>query len=502
MKKTMIIIMAITILSKLLGFVREMTLSYFYGASNISDAFLVSQTIPIVIISFLGTAIYTGYIPIISEIKKNHGEIESNKYTNNLVNTLFLICIVIVIIGWVFTEEIVKLFASGFDDETLDLATKLTRIGFLAVYFICLKEVFSGYLQMKGNYIIPSLIGIPMNFILVLTIFISYKTNVMVLSIGSVVAFLSQIILVIPFLSKHGYKYDTVIDVKDKYIKKMIKISLPVVLGLSVNQINTLVDRTLASRIIEGGISAINYSNYINGFAQGIFVSAIIAIVYPQFSKMVSENDMANLEKSIIKSINLVCILIVPSSIGVMLFNEEIVKLTFGRGAFDIQAINLTSNTLFFYSIGMVGYSIRDILSKVFYSFQDTKTPMTNAAIGMALNITLNIILSKYLGLGGLALATSLSGLITAILMFLSLKRRNISLEMTQIYIIVLKVLFASVVMGIVSKVSFLYLNTLFSQNLSFLIAILIAIITYLLSIYLLKVEEFTSLVKTITNKH
>ena len=142
MKKTAFLLMMITIVSKLVGFGREITLSYFYGASNISDVFLISLTIPNAFFSFIGAGISTGYIPLYSEIEQKYGEKGGIRYTNNLVNTLFVLCSGIIVFGLLFTDYIVKIFASGFEGDTLALAIKFTRISIFGIYFTCLINIF------------------------------------------------------------------------------------------------------------------------------------------------------------------------------------------------------------------------------------------------------------------------------------------------------------------------------------------------------------------------
>ena len=146
------------------GFGRELILSYFYGASNISDAYLISLTIPTVIFAFIGTGIATGYIPMYSQIEQEYGEKEGERYTNNLVNISITICTVVIIFGLLFTKPLVKIFASGFQGETLALAIRFTRISLLGIYFMGLVYIFKGFLQLKGNYVIPASIGFPFNF--------------------------------------------------------------------------------------------------------------------------------------------------------------------------------------------------------------------------------------------------------------------------------------------------------------------------------------------------
>lgn len=140
-----------------------------------------------------------------SQIEKLEGSKEGNRYTNNLVNILLVICTVFFVFGLIFTVPLVKLFASGFEGETLDLAVRFTRVSLVGMYFTGLISVFSGFLQLKGNYAIPALIGFPLNFFTILAIIISSKGNVVLLAIGSVIATASQLLLVLPSAyKKHG----------------------------------------------------------------------------------------------------------------------------------------------------------------------------------------------------------------------------------------------------------------------------------------------------------
>ncbi|MBU5294093.1 murein biosynthesis integral membrane protein MurJ [Anaerosalibacter bizertensis] len=501
MKKTAILLMLITIVSKIFGFARDITLSYFYGTSNISDAYLISLTIPMVIFSFIGTAITTGYIPLFNELEQKYGEKESNKFTNNLVNLLLILCTIIVILGLIFTEQIVKIFASGFEGETLALAVQFTKISILGIYFTGMLSIFGGFLRIKGNYTIPALVGFPMNFFIILSIFLSSKTNILVLSIGSVIAIASQLILLIPFIYKEGYRYNFVLEVKDDNIKKMLYLVLPVVIGVSANQINTLVDKTIASSVSVGGISALNYSFRLIGFVQGLFVTTISTVMYPMISKMAVEDNIKGLKKTVAESINSISILVIPATIGAMCFAEPVVKLLFGRGAFDAEAISLTSNALFFYSIGMIGFGLREILSRAFYSLQDTKTPMINGTLGVTVNIVLNIILSKFMGIGGLALSTSISAIFCTVLLFISFRKKIGSFGMKNIAISFIKVSCASLVMGVIAKLLYNILIKNIGANLALIAAIIIGALVYFVMIYFMKIDEVDSVIEAMKKK-
>lgn len=501
MRKTALIIMLITIFSKVLGFTREISLSYFYGASNISDAYLISLTIPMTIFSFIGTGISTCYVPIYSDIEQNIGLKQAYKFTNNLINILMLISTFFILFALFFTEPIVKIFASGFQGETLALAILFTRISLVGIYFSALTYVFSSFLRMKKNFIMPAFIGVPFNLVSILAMALSVKYNILILAIGSVLAIAFQLVLLIPGAIKKGYRYSLTFDIKDTHIKKALYLSIPVMFGVSINQINVLVDRTIASQIAVGGISALTYANRLNWFVQGVIVTSIATVMYPTISKLVVNENFNGLKKVLSESIIAISLLVLPATIGSIIFAEPIITLLFGRGAFDSKAIAMTSYALVFYSIGMLGIGLREVLSRVFYAYQDTKTPMINAALGMFLNIVLNIILSRYLGIGGLALATSIAATFTTALMLISLKKKIGSFGMTKISISFFKIITASTIMSIVARLSFNYSMLLFSQNVALLLGIIIGVIIYLILIYFMKIEDVDLVVSLIKSK-
>ena len=501
MKKTAILLMFLTIISKIMGFAREMTLSFFYGATNVSDAYIISITIPSVIFALVGAGISTGFIPMFSSIERDYGQKEAKRYTNNLINIILVLCTIIVSFVLLFTAPVVKLFAAGFEGETLAMAIRFTRISILGIYFTGVISVFSGFLQIKNNFAVPALIGIPMNIIVILSLFISSKTDIIVLSIGTVLASVSQLIFLIPYIKRQGYKYKFLIDLKDKHIINMARIAIPVIIGVSVNQINVLVDRSLASNVAVGGISALNYANRLNGFVQGLFVMSISTVMYPMISKMAAKEDMDGLEKSIIEAINTISILVIPATVGAMVFNVPIVKLLFGRGAFDPKALAMTSNALFFYAVGMIGFGLREILSRGFYSLKDSKTPMINGVIAVSTNIILNIILSRFLGIGGLALATSISAILGSTLLMISLRKKLNGFSFGKIFFSWIKILGAALVMGLVAKLAFNWLFSPLGENLALLLSIGIGGLVYLALLPFLKLEEVENMIEMAKNK-
>ncbi len=499
--KTTIFLMLASLVSKILGFGREVALASAYGTSAYSDAYLIALNIPNVIFASIGAAIGTTFIPLYYDIETNRGNNEALLYTNNITNIISTISIIIALICLIFTEPIVKLFAVGFNGETLTLAVKLTRVLIIGILFIGLSNIMTAYLNIKGNFTVPGLIGVPYSFIIIISILISKKFGIMTLAYGTLLGMASQFLFQLPFAYKRNYSYKFKFNLKDEYLKKMIFLVGPIFIGVTVNQLNAMIDRTLASTLAEGSISALNYAYRLNGFVMGMFIASIASVIYPTLSKLSNEKNQGEFIKSITSSVNSVILLIIPISFGAIVLAKPIVSILFERGEFTSQATNRTAIALSMYSLGMVAFGLRDILGKVFYSLQDTKTPMINGAASMILNIILNLILVNKMGYYGLALATSISAIICIFLLFSSLKKRIGYYGQDKIIKVTIKSITSAIFMSVCTLISYnLISNTLGIGNISKLISLFgsvaIGAISYIIPIILLKVEE----VKLITN--
>lgn len=504
--KATIVLMMATMIAKVLGFGRELVLASSYGASMYSDAYLTAMNIPLVLFTIIGTTLGTVLIPMYFEVNSDLGEKKALNFTNNVFNMVIAICIVLAILGLVFTEPLVKVFAMGFEGQTLKVAIDFTRITIIGIVFTGLSYVMTAYLQIKNNFTVPGLISVPKNIIIIASIILSVKYNPYIMIWGTLIGIATEFIFQLPFAIKSGYKYQPYINIKDKYIKKMSWLIVPVLIGVAVNQINAMVDRTLASTLVEGSISALNYANKLNGFVMAMFITSVAAVIYPMLSKLSSEDNKEKFISSVVQSVNSVILLVIPISVGAIVLATPIVKLLFQRGEFDARATSMTAIALIMYSIGMVAFGLRDILGKVFYAFQDTKTPMINGAIAMIMNIVLNIILVKYLQLAGLALATSISAIVCIFLLFGSLKKKIGYFGQDKIIKTTIKSIVAAVVMGTVTYFVYNIVSNLLGvgfvkEAMSLVISVGFGAITYGILVIVLKVDEInviTNMVKKV----
>ena len=490
-----------TLISKGLGFLREVMIASKYGSGIETDTYFVAMTATVIIMGTLGSALNTTLIPIFSEIRGKGGKKAQRKHLNNILNIVVFITIILAILAFIFSPLLIKILAKGFEGEQFDAAVRLNRIGLPIIIFLGITYVFSGYLQSNQIFGPYAIMGIPYNFVfLIYLIFFSDGMPISILMLVSVAASSTQFLIQVPAVRHTGYRYSLNVNLFDPYIKKALILVFPVLIGSAVRQINAVIDKTLASELVEGSISALTYSNRISDMVITVFVMAITTVVFPMLSKAFSQGDNSEIKKIFNEGVNIILLITVPATIGMMLLSKPIVYLFFERNAFDSTATAMTSSALFYYSVGLIGSSLRMILNKVFYSFQDTKTPMINGAIAVILNVVLNLLFIRFMAHDGLALATSISAIFTAVLLFVDLRKKMGPIGLKGMLITFLKVFFAALIMGIVVYIIYFKLGSLIATNkflelIMLLISIGIGALVYFLLCMAFKVEEVSKII-------
>lgn len=488
--KSVSLIMVFTIIFKFLGFCREFLLSYFWGTSGVSDAFLISQTIPGTLFQFVGTGLTTCFIPIYYSVKNANGLDAANVFTNKLTTLILFFSTILILLVWIDTPLFVKIFASGFKDETLDLACSFTRIGIMSLYFSTYAFVYESYLQAHRVFI-PSVATSVLQSILVLvSLYLGAVVSIWYLPIGCALAIGVRVLFMLPFTAKHGLKVALNFRWKDKDLKRFAILLGPVIIGCAVNEINVVFDRTIASRVSSGAISALSYGNSLIQLLNGGIVLSITTVFYPYITEYVTEKKYQEASQMLRQTNSLLLAVFLPISVLFMLLSRQIVDVLFGRGAFGETSILMTSEALLFYSIGICFMALREMVSRYYYATGDTKTPMYNAAIGVAFNIVFNIVLSKLMGVGGLALSTSISAFVTVILLFGQAKKKvNVAIRDLLDYTEIIKVLVACLVMGVFLIGGFVvFRDTPFA---CLLVCFPIALLTYAFMAKLLKMKSY-----------
>lgn len=329
-----------------------------------------------------------------------------------------------VLLVFFFTEPLVTVFARGFSAERFTLTVAFTRIGILSVYFMLFTHVYTAYLNIRGHYAVPMLMGFPLNFAYILSFYLAKTYSLDYLAYGIIAAAASQAIILAFYARRLRGPIRLNFDLKDHYVKSMVTMSLPAILGISVNKVNVVVDKTFAS-IIDGGVSTLNYADKISLMVQGILTTPLVTIFYPSFSKKYAENKPDEMRELLQSYILQIFTMLLPAQLAIMFFAEDVITIIFRGGMFQEEAVRVTTGGLFFYSFGILFFGLRELLSKAFFAIEDTKTPMINGIIGVSINILLNKVLIEHMGINGLALATSITSFFTFMLLLVLFRKKS-----------------------------------------------------------------------------
>ncbi|MDY6065159.1 MAG: murein biosynthesis integral membrane protein MurJ [Finegoldia sp.] len=493
MKRTAIILMIITIISKVVGFLRESAMAYYFPTTSaVSNAFVQAQKLPVVLISLLAASITTSFIPIYNRVVEKDGKVKGDVFTSNANNISVALTIILLVILEIFAPFVVKLFAPGFTGYTRELTISFMRLSMIAMIPSIMACVYRGYLNANDHFLVQNLQGFILSLVLIISMVISTKyNNDMIVGIGLLVASSLQYLPFIPALKAKGYKYYPVFDIKDENIKMIIILSIPVLLGVAVNQINAVVDQSLVTLFSDKGATILNYSFKLVEFVSGVVITNISILVYPQFSKFVIGNKIDNLKEAVMGSFSMISVLVFPCTVGLMALSHPIIQLLYYRGEFTVHDVDIAAAALFFYAIGIMGIAVKEIISKVFYSMNDTKTPTINSVWMVLVNILGDILLGKMYGIAGLAMATSISSLFGSITMIMRFRKKLGSFKSVESYIKdIIKMFIASIVMGLVAYFLYTFMASSLNSNLALMVSIAVSGLSYLGLLAVLKVNE------------
>lgn len=504
MSSTALILMIITIVSKITGLLREQFTSYFLGTGSLADIYSTASNIPFTIFGFIVAGIGTSFIPIYNKIKKERGVKSADTYTSNLVNILVVISLVIIGLTIIFAPWIVKIFAVGYQGEKLELTIKFTRIISFATTTALVSSVYIGYLNLKGSFVIPAMTGIIMNVLNMITFIVAYKfNNFFIIAFGFLLSDILKYVFFPKSLKKERYKHRIGLDFKDEHIKLMVSMSIPIIISIAAVDLSTIVDQSLATLVSKGqhgAVSSLRYSVLILQLISGVIVVSIATAIFPKLSNYAVENKLTKLKKTLMESVMYAQLLVIPAMIGAMVLVKPIVSIIFERGVFDAQSTEMTANVLYFYLPTLLGHSLRDLTVRANYSLRNIKTPVKITVIEQILNIILSFIFSSFMGVAGLALGTSIATILGGIMMIYNFRKHYGKINLKNFSISTLKVLIASLIMGFFTYLSFNYLSN-YGRAAAFIGSILISMIIYAFIIILMRIPEVRKIINQIYRK-
>ena len=495
------IVSGMTLISRIFGFIRDMFIAMTFGSSVAADAFFVAFRIPNMQRRVLSEgAITSAFIPVFTETLAQKGHQAAQQLTANIFNILLIILSIFSLILFLFSPIVVTIFAPGFldDSEKFNLTVNLTRWMAPYLFFIGLSAFSMGILNSLQVFALPAATPILQNISMIVAILVivpQLDKPIIGLAIGVLIGGILQFLMQIPPIIKKGYGWKNHIFIKQPEVIKIAKLMGPAILGLAVYELNLMVDTLLASTLTEGSISYLYYGNRLVQLPLGVFAVALSVVLLPTLSSHAAKDEKKELVQTLNFSIRLILFITIPATIGLIILSEPIVNTLWERGEFQYTSTQGTAIAVYFYSIGLCGYSGVKVIAPAFYSLQDTKTPAKIGIYSMLLNIILNLILMKPLQHGGLALATSISALFNAIALIYCLRKKLGLLGGRKIFRSTIKMSFAASVMGLIIYFcnSFWFdLDDPFGLRLTILLAcISFGILVYALISHFLKNEEW-----------
>lgn len=513
LKSTGIISVA-TCLSRILGFLRDIIIAGLFGTGLFAQAFVVAFRIPNMLRDLAGEgATNAAFVPVLTEYRTIKSQEDYWQLARTLLNVLIITLTLIVIAGVLASPLIVRLIAPGFIKEPskLQVTITLTRALFPYLLLIGLSAYSMGVLNSLRHFAAPAFGPALLNVSMIICgLMLCPRIGVMGLAVGVLAGGVLQLGLQVPVLFRKGFKIKG-FNLVHPAARRIGKLLLPRMLGTAVYQLNVFIDTILASLsgiVGSGGVAALYYSNRLIQFPLAIFGLALAQVILPTMSSQVAGNNLAKLKETLTFSLRTIFFIMLPASVGFLVFGRHIVSILFERGAFGVYSTAITNDALFFYCFGLFAYAGIKILVNCFYSMQDTMTPVKTASLSLAVNVVLNLILMWPLKIGGLALATSIAGIFNFFLLFVILQKKIGRIEWRQIATSFGRMLLAALLMGafgymLLKGCSFfnLTMGTVIFRLMKLLMLIGMSILVYLLGALSLGVKEARGVFQWILRK-
>ena len=499
-------------ISRILGFVRDISVSSTFGISWQADAYAAAFTIPdLIYFALVGGGLSSAFIPVFSSYLATNKEDDGYEMASTILNIVAVASMVLIAIGMVFTPQLVELltnFQHAEAEQATALTILLTRIMFAQSFFMCLAGISQGILQCYKEFTVPALGAVVYNIaIIVIGLLLAQHIGIMAFTIGVVVGAALNLLLQIRSMRQYRFSYRFTINLHHPGVKQFFLLFMPVVLGLSMNEINLLVSQYLASTLGEGVVYALKQAQRIMMLPVGIFAAAIGLSVFPTMTSHVARGEMEEYKKNLTMGLRTIIFITLPASAGLMALSHPVVRAMYQQGAVTSEQIEMVSVILVFYCIGIVGYGSQQILNRGFYAVQDTKSPVLINVFVLLFNIVLSIALVGPLEYRGLALAYSLTGLLSMAVLGFFLRRKIGPFGGQALAKSALQSVIASIVMAVIVYYTAAGLEQLLDvsgklmQVMQVAVGIIAGVLVYAIMAIVMKMEEARMVLRVVKRK-
>ncbi len=429
-----------TLISRVLGLVRDMVLARWFGADAAMDAFFVALKIPNFLRRLFAEGAFSqAFVPIISEYREQRSQAAVKALVNRVAGTLGGILLTLSIVGVLASPVLVTIFAPGFfyrDPLQFELAAQMLRMTFPYLLFISLVAFAAGVLNTYGRFAAASFVSVWLNVVLIAAaVLVSphLEQPEFALAGAVFVAGVVQVLFLLPSLKRIGLVPRPSWGLRDPGVRRIMKLMVPGIVGSSVAQINLLFDTLLASFLVAGSVSWLYYSDRLVEFPLGVFAIALSTVILPSLSRSHANDSVEEFSHTVDWGLRLVLLVGIPSAVGLFLLARPMLATLFQYGDFGVADVNMAGMSLMAYAAGLPGFMLVKVLAPAFYSRKDPRTPVRIAIVALVTNMLLNLVFVVPMVLldipaphAGLALATSIAAWVNAGLLLRTLHKRQI----------------------------------------------------------------------------
>jgi putative peptidoglycan lipid II flippase len=441
------ILVSASLLGKLVGFIREVSIAAHFGTHADYDIFLVAITIPTLIYAVTKYTLPNAFIPVFSKLKIDSGEKKAWSFfwafLNVNVVTFFLLSILILL----FSSELLKIIAPGLNLHQLKVATALLRVAVIIVIFGGIETVLRGLLNSYKHFVYPAFAPVFYNLTIILfVIHLSGRMGTRALLWGTVSGILLQMMVVSFAFLKRKVKFPFSPRISEEGIRQIARVLFLILAIESCGQLFVLVDRFFASSLPAGSISALNYANLLFQVPLSVFALALSTAIFPYLTEEAAKRNWSNVADIFSKSLRKIIFLTIPITFFLLLFPKQVVTIIYQRGAFDSHSTLMTSKVLVFYALGLLFFSGYALILKIFYSLNFVKTLVVANLLSFSIKVISSLVLVSFLSFEVLALTTTLSGIFLFSFLLVILKNRLSSFNIKGVFRFSLKTIFISLI--------------------------------------------------------
>ncbi|MFH1834416.1 MAG: murein biosynthesis integral membrane protein MurJ [bacterium] len=420
-----LIILAATLVGRLLGLVRDVAVAYFFGARAETDAFFLAYRIPYLLVLMVAGALTATFVPLLSYRLATGRKREAWDLSVNMGNIICVVLIAVTVVLIVVAPWIIPLVGFGFSAGTADKAVFLFRILMIGFVFEGLTGLVFGMLNSLRRFALAAFApAVGTVVTLVITVAFARSLGITALAIGSVIGWAVGLAVLFPGLRDQGIRYKPRIDWHDPGVREVGGMVWPILIGSAVGKVSIFADQVLGSTLEVGSISSLSYAEKLFQLPLGLFVAGITVPIFPLLSEQVAANAPERVKATVDFSMRLMGFLMVPATVGIILLRYPIIGLIFEHGKFTSADTTRTAWALLFLCLGLYAYAGRDTLTRVFYSYHDTRTPVKISVATVVINVGLSYLFMQFLGVGGLALGTTVALTINFVVLMWLLMRK------------------------------------------------------------------------------